>query len=146
VERDESEGGIGRRQLLILLGAATAGAVALGLKLFQRSSGPWAEEVERGAALRPGESVEFSIGGDDALLRREPDGSFVAFDLTCTHKGCTVRWNAGREEFACPCHKGIYNRTGEVLEGPPKTPLQRLAVDTREGRVIVTKRIRIETN
>lgn len=146
MERVDHDERPSRRKLLVVLATAAAGAGVLGLKLFRRGSGPWTEEVEDGDTLKPGESVEFSIGGGDALLRRERDGSLVAFDLTCTHKGCTVRWNVGREEFACPCHKGIYNRDGGVLDGPPKTPLQRLAVNTTGGRVVVTKRTRIDTD
>ncbi len=52
----------------------------------------------------------------------------LALLSTCTHLGCTVRWNASRKRFLCPCHGGVYGEQGEVLEGPPPEPLRRVEV------------------
>ena len=47
---------------------------------------------------------------------------------TCTHLGCSVRWDSETDHFRCPCHGGVYNEQGKVVEGPPPRPLTRLEV------------------
>ena len=37
-------------------------------------------------------------------------GGIYALAATCTHLGCTVRWEAGR--FQCPCHGSEYDAAG----------------------------------
>jgi Rieske Fe-S protein len=53
-----------------------------------------------------------------------------ALSATCTHLGCQVHWDDGGKTFRCPCHGGVYDVTGKVLEGPPPRPL-----DTIEARI-----------
>lgn len=53
-----------------------------------------------------------------------------AMSATCTHLGCQVRWQAEARQFRCPCHGGVFDPGGRVLEGPPPRPL-----DTLEARV-----------
>jgi len=65
-----------------------------------------------------------------------PD-AYYALDLTCTHKGCTVEYQPDQAQFKCPCHKGRYRATGEVLEGKPPAPLARLAVEVRGQDIVV---------
>jgi len=52
----------------------------------------------------------------------------LALASTCTHLGCTVQWDDETRKFRCPCHGGVYNEQGEVIEGPPPDPLPRLDV------------------
>jgi menaquinol-cytochrome c reductase iron-sulfur subunit len=57
------------------------------------------------------------------------DRQVRAMSATCTHLGCQVRWDAEKKHFQCPCHGGVYDATGRVLEGPPPRPLD--VIDTR---------------
>lgn len=61
------------------------------------------------------------------FIDREGEG-YRAFSATCTHLGCRVRWNAESSQFRCPCHGGVFDREGNVVDGPPPRPLERLAV------------------
>jgi menaquinol-cytochrome c reductase iron-sulfur subunit len=70
-----------------------------------------------------------------AWLRRQDDGSFIAFSINCTHLGCPVRWMADAELFMCPCHGGVYYADGTVAAGPPPKPLPRYQVRVRSGKV-----------
>jgi Rieske Fe-S protein len=45
------------------------------------------------------------------------------FSATCTHLGCQVLWDASKKHFQCPCHGGVYDVNGKVLDGPPPRPL-----------------------
>jgi menaquinol-cytochrome c reductase iron-sulfur subunit len=63
-----------------------------------------------------------------AWLRRNPDGTFTAFSVNCTHLGCPVSWEQSAELFMCPCHGGVYTKNGSVAGGPPPRPLTQYQV------------------
>jgi succinate dehydrogenase / fumarate reductase iron-sulfur subunit len=62
---------------------------------------------------------------------------FVVYSSTCTHLGCTVRWDAGQKLFLCACHGGAFNLDGSVKSGPPPRPLDRLAFRVDSGNLLV---------
>jgi menaquinol-cytochrome c reductase iron-sulfur subunit len=66
-----------------------------------------------------------------AWLRRNPDGTFTAFSVNCTHLGCPVNWEADAELFLCPCHGGVYTKDGDVAGGPPPRALTQYKVRTQ---------------
>ena len=61
------------------------------------------------------------------FIDREGDG-YRALSATCQHLGCSVKWEAKKKQFQCPCHGGLYDREGRVVAGPPPRPLERLRV------------------
>ncbi len=67
------------------------------------------------------------------------DKSVHALSATCTHLGCQVRWDAGSTKFRCPCHGGVFDVQGAVVEGPPPRPLDRVdaRIDTARSDVLV---------
>jgi Rieske Fe-S protein len=54
------------------------------------------------------------------FLVKTGESEVAAFDATCTHLGCLVAWDSQAQVFKCPCHGGIYDRTGAVKEVPPR--------------------------
>lgn len=72
-----------------------------------------------------------------AYLRRLDEEEFTAFSIYCTHVGCPVAWRSGANLFICPCHGGVFDREGDVVAGPPESPLVRLDTRLREGNVEV---------
>lgn len=70
-----------------------------------------------------------------AWLRRESEGSFVAFSANCTHLGCPVRWEEKAGLFMCPCHGGVYYKNGDVAAGPPPKALVRYQVRINKNEV-----------
>jgi len=46
--------------------------------------------------------------------------------LTCTHLGCTVRWNEAETTWDCPCHGSRFGHDGTVLQGPAVHDLRRI--------------------
>ena len=60
-----------------------------------------------------------------------------ALDSTCTHLGCRVSWDSEYQELRCPCHGGVYDKTGAVKAGPPPAPLATLDTRVDSGRVLV---------
>ena len=61
----------------------------------------------------------------------------TALDSTCTHLGCRVAWDPEAKLLKCPCHGGMYDRTGAVEAGPPPTPLPTIATRIDGDQVMV---------
>jgi menaquinol-cytochrome c reductase iron-sulfur subunit len=70
-------------------------------------------------------------------LLTEDGRDFVAMSNICTHLGCRVRWIADQSQFFCPCHNAIFDKEGNVLQGPPPGPLDRFEVRVEEGTLYI---------
>jgi glycine/D-amino acid oxidase-like deaminating enzyme/nitrite reductase/ring-hydroxylating ferredoxin subunit len=79
--------------------------------------------------LAPGEGGTVEVDGRAAGAYRDETGRVVVVSLTCTHLGCTVRWNAAERSWDCPCHASRFDRFGAVLEGPATEPLTAVDVE-----------------
>ena len=80
---------------------------------------------------RKGKEIEtsayFAVSGNE----------IIAFSPVCTHLGCMVRWDRLDQVFRCPCHGGVYDKMGNVIEGPPPASLTRLPLKTIDGIIHV---------
>jgi Rieske Fe-S protein len=70
------------------------------------------------------------------FLVKSGDG-VKALSSTCTHLGCRVSWDAEAKQLKCPCHGGVYDRTGAVVAGPPPAPLASLMTRIDAGQVLI---------
>jgi len=59
--------------------------------------------------------------------------SFTVLSNVCTHLGCRVHWESGKNAYLCPCHGGVFDKEGRVLAGPPPRPLDRYEVKIEDG-------------
>jgi len=64
-------------------------------------------------------------------------GDVRAFDSTCTHLGCRTKFNPDSGHIECPCHGGVYDTEGKVIDGPPPAPLAALSTRIEAGQVEV---------
>ena len=71
------------------------------------------------------------------FLTKTGASEVTALSSTCTHLGCRVSWDAASQTLKCPCHGGVFDRTGAVKAGPPPVPLARLATRVEGERVLV---------
>lgn len=71
------------------------------------------------------------------FLVKTGESEVAAFDATCTHLGCHVAWDPQGQVFRCPCHGGVFDRTGAVKDGPPPEPLVKIATRVDGNRVMV---------
>ena len=63
--------------------------------------------------------------------------SVTALSSTCTHLGCRVSWNAAEQVLKCPCHGGVFDKSGAVKSGPPPQPLAKLPARIDGEQVLV---------
>lgn len=71
------------------------------------------------------------------FLVKVADEQVTALSSTCTHLGCRVSWDATAKLLKCPCHGGVFDRSGAVKAGPPPAPLPRIATRLDGKQVMV---------
>ncbi|MEJ2747270.1 MAG: ubiquinol-cytochrome c reductase iron-sulfur subunit [Anaerolineae bacterium] len=62
---------------------------------------------------------------------------YVAMSNVCTHLGCRVRWIADNDQFFCPCHNGVFDKDGNVIDGPPPRSLDRYEIKVEGDQLYV---------
>lgn len=79
------------------------------------------------------------FGDKNVLLRKESSthdsSSYRAFNLRCTHAGCTVEWREGEKKFVCPCHGAEFAANGVATRLPATEPLEELRIVFLKGVV-----------
>jgi cytochrome b6-f complex iron-sulfur subunit len=111
-----------RRALGLILGAAAAAARPK--RLLGDAPPASARKVLVGQMkdLPPGSALTATYMEQPAIVFNA-EGAVSAFSAICTHEGCVVAWNRDRRVLLCPCHGGVFDTDGEVVEGPPPAGL-----------------------
>jgi menaquinol-cytochrome c reductase iron-sulfur subunit len=115
---------------------------------FERREGTWLRAASSADLMSGGEPVAvtlrvtrqdgFTQVVDRTLVYLVRDGDQVrALSSTCTHLGCRTSYDHASRRILCPCHGGVYDARGNVLEGPPPSPLPALATRIEDGDVFV---------
>lgn len=60
-----------------------------------------------------------------------------ALHSTCTHLGCRTSYDRTARQILCPCHGGVYDVQGNVVDGPPPAPLASLTTRIEDDQVLV---------
>ena len=141
---------------------ATIGGVLVGIPVIRsfisptlvKPAGPgWIKAAEDIALIDIGVPVrvDFMLALQDAWIESrtqnavwlytEDGAKFKAYNGHCTHLGCSFSYDKDTKNFACPCHRGVFDvKTGAVLAGPPPRGLDELNVEIRDSAVFVNYR------
>ena len=119
---------------------------------FLKPRKPPAKEGVFGGVIEAGPVKSFEPDSVTAFvqgqfyLSRLKDGGFLAISRECTHLGCTVPWDAERNQFICPCHASAFDITGDVVSPPAPRALDIYPVIIENNIVTVDtgRRIRRE--
>ena len=135
--------------VVALIGGALATVLgAFALRPVRPADGKWVKVGPLGD-LTPNVPVPrvLSLSRQDGWYReRSRETVFLVWDggqsvhalsATCTHLGCQVRWDAESTHFRCPCHGGVFDARGQVVEGPPPRPLDSVETRIDAGTVLV---------
>ena len=142
------EGPVSRRgfvkyALLGFSGLATAVGVATPIVAYlwppRQGAGGGGERVNVAstADLPAGTGEVFSVANKPVIVIHTPDGDYVALSATCTHLGCILFWDVERQVIACPCHEAYFNTIGDVISGPPPSPLDEYRVQVEGDQIYV---------
>jgi len=80
---------------------------------------------------------DLMIGPTPVIIINARDKGFLAFSKVCTHLGCLVKYDKERQIFICPCHAGMFDLEGNVISGPPPSPLQKFAVRVDGDNIVI---------
>jgi len=119
------------------LGAAAVGAS------FLRA--PSSEKRPGRGLLRAGPLSTLPVGGlrflpngsEPIVLVRATEDEILALSAICTHLRCVLKWEDGNGRLICPCHAGSFDRSGNVISGPPTRPLSRYPTEIRDDEILV---------
>ena len=70
-------------------------------------------------------------------LVRTGEQDVRAMQSTCTHLGCRTAYDRKSKRILCPCHGGVFDSQGNVVDGPPPAPLPTLTTRVENGHVLV---------
>lgn len=142
---------LSRRTFIKQASALGACACCLGtMSLLESCSAPaGAAATEKSIIETPGQIsvLKSSVAGqsylklntskfkDPIFVNTNPDGTYTAVLMNCTHKGCGL--GASQGKLICGCHGSEFDLAGRVLKGPAKTDLQKFEVTADELHIIV---------
>ncbi|MGE5176397.1 MAG: ubiquinol-cytochrome c reductase iron-sulfur subunit [Hyphomicrobiales bacterium] len=136
-----------RRKILVWLSRAflalwvpTAGAVAASfMKAPSNEMRPGERLLSAGtlSSLAIGEARMVRHGELPVFVVRIGETQVVAVSAICTHLRCVLQWRRDSSTFRCPCHDGSFDKTGNVLSGPPKKPLPQYPTEIRGDEIVV---------
>lgn len=90
--------------------------------------------------LAPNSSKIFKFGSSPALLVNTQEGELMAYSAICTHLACSVHYETDTGTIYCPCHGGRFDLAGNVIAGPPPTPLESYKVEIAGDEIVVFKK------
>lgn len=79
--------------------------------------------------LKPNEGKIIKQNGEKIAVYKDNSGKTHAVSAVCTHRGCTVGWNAKDSTWDCPCHGSRYDKNGKVIHGPAVKDLTKKELD-----------------
>ena len=101
-------------------GKAFAGAVIPVVELVKSKF----EKMEHLEGLGRGEGRIIRFKGERAGIYRDMNDDVTVLDITCTHMGTELNFNAAEKTWDCPAHGGRFGADGRLLEGAPKDSLK----------------------
>jgi Rieske Fe-S protein len=124
----------------LVLGPALYG---LGRALGRSSASNLASQKDVGSdsGIGFGMSTTVQYGNKRVMIIRDRQGLLHALSATCTHMGCSVRFEASGDagQIACNCHDSRFSLAGEKLSGPAAKPLEEFVIESVGGRLLLSE-------
>ncbi|HEV2719892.1 MAG TPA: Rieske (2Fe-2S) protein, partial [Thermoanaerobaculia bacterium] len=107
----------------------------------KRKGKPPLRRIAAAESIPVGGSLVFAYpeAHDTCIVVRTGAQQYVAYNQKCTHLSCAVVPDLQRGRLHCPCHNGAFEvATGVPVAGPPRRPLERVALEIRNGDLYAT--------
>ena len=128
-----------RRRFLKTTSCALCGAAFAGTSVFLESCKKNKVSVPFTLDLTQSANASLNTSGgsvvSNGVIVVNTGGSFIAVTQRCTHSSCNVAYNQSSDNFVCPCHGGTFDINGNVISGPPPSPLKNYTV-SRSGNIL----------
>ncbi|MBF6596317.1 MAG: ubiquinol-cytochrome c reductase iron-sulfur subunit [Thermaceae bacterium] len=141
---------ISRRKAIGVM-ALTGTGLALGQVALAQTTTPL-KIADLSQLAKEWDSVPFEFNSTKSLLMRVPrpdqedkrvqevkqgDSTVYlsAYNLVCTHQGCTPNLPNTQHQLVCPCHGSTYNADGTVVRGPARLPLKGIKLEVKDAAV-----------
>ncbi|MHB9024834.1 MAG: QcrA and Rieske domain-containing protein [Armatimonadota bacterium] len=85
-----------------------------------------------------GDGIVVPFDDKPAIIINTEKG-LVAFSAVCPHAQCSVIWDKDKKRIFCPCHAGVFDLEGNVVSGPPPSPLPRYQVKIEGEKILLSK-------
>jgi menaquinol-cytochrome c reductase iron-sulfur subunit len=72
-------------------------------------------------------------------VRKDEDGKLHCLNARCPHLGCTVKYQADKTDFLCPCHASSFSLNGQRSNQIPPRNLDELEVEIRNENEVWVK-------
>lgn len=92
---------------------------------------PGKAEADSFDEIGPGQGKVMEIEREKWAVYRDDKGELHCRSAVCTHMDCIVDWNDAERSWDCPCHGSRFEATGEVIEGPAFSPLDKRDVNLK---------------
>ena len=79
--------------------------------------------------LSAGTGGMVQVDGQTVGAYQDTSGTIHAVSITCTHLGCSLKWNPAELSWDCPCHGSRFTYRGEVIEGPATQSLEQIPIE-----------------
>jgi len=76
--------------------------------------------------VAPGTAQVVMHRGKKMGIYRDPAGKAQGVEVTCSHLGCQLRFNADESSWDCPCHGSRFTCDGVCIDGPAQGDLQKM--------------------
>ncbi len=138
---------VNRRQFTKFLTLTSFGMLAGNLWILARAAFHRAPSYPRMAVAAAGEIAvggvkifAYPTAGDPCILVRTGSDAYAAYSQKCTHLSCAVYYDQTQNRLECPCHQGFFSiADGSVLQGPPRRPLPRVAMESQDGQLFAVR-------
>lgn len=130
----------------LITGAASALGLMILYPVFSFLKPPKQREVQvvsasagKAADMQINDSKIIRFGNKPVIIIKKGEADYKAFSAVCTHLDCTVQYKKDEDKLWCACHNGRYDLQGKNVSGPPPRPLEKFAVNIKNGELIISK-------
>ncbi|NJW52266.1 FAD-dependent oxidoreductase [Salinimicrobium oceani] len=93
---------------------------------------PRKAEADSFSEIMPGQGKVVEVDDEKWAVFKDDAGQLHCQSAVCTHMDCIVDWNDAEKSWDCPCHGSRFKATGEVIEGPAFSPLDKRSMNPKK--------------
>ena len=71
------------------------------------------------------QNVGGSLSKDGVIIAKLSSTEFTAVSRACTHAGTNVNYRSIQQDFLCPNHGSVFDKSGAVKNGPANSALKK---------------------